>query len=528
MGPERFLLNCGAGWDSAGYCEGIRIGGDVGVSWNGMQAAISCTMAHLYKNGLVWWTDPDAVCVRPPLSLEEARLWVTLVGITGQLLMSSDKMYDLPPERVELLRRIYPVADIRPMDLYPLPGRPRLFDLRIATPAVGDWDVVAVFNWTDTGDPQVRLAPTDLGLPPRKYLFYDVWEKRLIAASAEPLRLSIPPRSCKVIAIRAFADHPQLLGTSRHLTQGADDLLAATWDADARTWSGKSQVVGGDPYELRFSLPPGWTCADGATKVEGPLAILTLNSPANEALPWRIAFRKEKAPTVAAAVTSPRLEGAQRTVKLTWTGDNAIGYRVYRDGELIAEVGDTTFTEQLTGKPRPHAYELSAMGWSGESARLPAGEYTAQPSPRGTAEGVWMDEFAPESASQDYGPSPYQQRNRRVDNNPLRIAGQTYDHGLGTHANSHLRFLVRNRYAEFQAQVGVDDEKQGAGTVVFQVFVDGEKAYDSGVMRGNDPAKPVQVSLDGADVLELVVTDADDGINCDHADWVNARLIGNR
>jgi alpha-galactosidase len=37
----------------------------------------------------------------------------------------------------------------------------------------------------------------------------------------------------------------------------------------------------------------------------------------------------------------------------------------------------------------------------------------------------------------------------------------------------------------------------------------------------------VSVPLDGVDELTLVVTDAGDGINCDHADWADARLIGN-
>jgi hypothetical protein len=47
MGPERFLLNFGAGWDSAGLCEGIRIGGDVEASWEGLERAVD-----LFASGL--------------------------------------------------------------------------------------------------------------------------------------------------------------------------------------------------------------------------------------------------------------------------------------------------------------------------------------------------------------------------------------------------------------------------------------------------------------------------------------------
>ena len=116
----------------------------------------------------------------------------------------------------------------------------------------------------------------------------------------------------------------------------------------------------------------------------------------------------------------------------------------------------------------------------------------------------------------------------RFDNNPLRIAGRQYDRGLGTHANSEIRYRLDNGYARLEAEVGVDDEKDGAGTVVFQVYADGRKLFDSGTMRGKQPAQKISIPLDGAEEMTLIVTDAGDGITCDHADWANARLIGNR
>jgi hypothetical protein len=114
------------------------------------------------------------------------------------------------------------------------------------------------------------------------------------------------------------------------------------------------------------------------------------------------------------------------------------------------------------------------------------------------------------------------------DNNPLRIGGRQCDRGLGTHANSEIRYQLDNGYARLEAEVGVDDEKNGAGTVVFQVFADGRKLFDSSTMRGKQAAKKIAIPLDGEEELTLIVTDAGDGITCDHADWANARLIGNR
>lgn len=523
MGPKRFLLNCGGQFSSCGFCEGIRIGGDVGPDWSGMQPAIQATRQHLYTNNICFWTDPDVVCVRPPLTLDQARLWATLVGITGQLLMASDDMAKLGEDRVEILRRIFPVADIRPMDLYPLSGKPRVFDLRVSAPQAGDWDVVAVFNWDSLKTASIRLEPKDLGWGAGRYVYYDVWEKQLLGIGDDGLTLGLPATSCKLVAVRRFTDEPQLIGTSRHITQGADDLIEAKWDPAAAAWSGQSRVVGGNPYELRFTLPPGWSCTDTGAKVAGSLAVLTLRSEESRTASWRISFQKVPVVSVKTDIHDAKVTANGSTATVSWAGEGAVAYRVYRHSQLVGQTGGTSLSDYVR-EPGLCRYEVAGVTWQGESPRVRAGDFIRQPLPRGTAKDAWLDELAPTSHEEDYGGL-----NRRVsvDGNPLRIGGKEHARGLGTHANSQIRYLVNNRYQRFEAEVGVDDEKDGGGTVVFQVFVDGRKVFDSEIMRGKHSAKRISVPLENVEELLLVATDAGDGINCDHADWAEARLIGN-
>ena len=108
---------------------------------------------------------------------------------------------------------------------------------------------------------------------------------------------------------------------------------------------------------------------------------------------------------------------------------------------------------------------------------------------------------------------------------PLRILETTYAKGLGHHAPGEIVADLGGQYAAFEAEVGVQWQDAGTGSVVFQVFVDGEKQFDSGVMTGRDAAQPVRVPVAGAGVLRLAVTDAGDGILFDCADWANAKLI---
>jgi hypothetical protein len=108
---------------------------------------------------------------------------------------------------------------------------------------------------------------------------------------------------------------------------------------------------------------------------------------------------------------------------------------------------------------------------------------------------------------------------------PLQIKDRHYTKGLGHHAGGEIIVELDGQYDAFEAEIGVQWQQGNTGSVVFRVFVDGKKRFDSGVMRERDPARPVHVALKGAQEMRLVAGDAGDGITCDCADWAEARLI---
>jgi len=108
----------------------------------------------------------------------------------------------------------------------------------------------------------------------------------------------------------------------------------------------------------------------------------------------------------------------------------------------------------------------------------------------------------------------------------LKIKDKEYQHGLGHHAPGEIIVDLDGQFKTFQAEVGI--QWQGGNdqaSVIFRVFVDDAKVFDSGIVREGDAARPVKVSVEGASELRLVADDAGDGITCDCANWADARLV---
>ncbi len=110
------------------------------------------------------------------------------------------------------------------------------------------------------------------------------------------------------------------------------------------------------------------------------------------------------------------------------------------------------------------------------------------------------------------------------DGNVLTLAGKAYAKGLGAHGNSDIRFALHAACSTFQAAVGVDDEVGPNGSIVFQVWSDGVKLFDSGTMTGSSATQNVAVSLAGRTELALVIVDGADGNASDHGDWADAKV----
>lgn len=134
-----------------------------------------------------------------------------------------------------------------------------------------------------------------------------------------------------------------------------------------------------------------------------------------------------------------------------------------------------------------------------------------------------LSDLAWVSARSDFGAV---RKDLSVDGHGLSLNGVSYAKGIGTHANGSVAYALNGGFARFRSQVGVDDEVASNASVVFEVWGDGVRLYQSsGVMTPSSATQSVDVDVTGVRTLELRVTDAGDGINSDHADWAGAQLL---
>ena len=77
---------------------------------------------------------------------------------------------------------------------------------------------------------------------------------------------------------------------------------------------------------------------------------------------------------------------------------------------------------------------------------------------------------------------------------PLQIKDHKYLHGLGHHAPGEIVIDLDGRFEAFKSDVGLQWQGgQNTGSVVFQVYVDDKKAFDSGTVRESDPPRSVSI-----------------------------------
>jgi alpha-galactosidase len=114
--------------------------------------------------------------------------------------------------------------------------------------------------------------------------------------------------------------------------------------------------------------------------------------------------------------------------------------------------------------------------------------------------------------------------NKSVTNNLLRLADKTYTHGIGVNSTSKIRVELIQAAKRLQADIGVDRNADWQGASVrFRVVAAGKEVFASEILRTGS-LQSIDVPLDGAMSIDLIVDDGGDGRSWDQANWCNPRI----
>jgi hypothetical protein len=542
IGPHCYLLGCwGLPMEGVGYMNGSRTGGDVVGGWPGFATALQPTIESYFLHNVVWYTDPDVMLLRPPLTLDQARVWATLQGLTGQALMASDRMMDLSDERVELLRRVYPAVDIRPLDLFPTKRNKRIWDLKV-NHLGRQYDVVGVFNFEEGKSDQVYVGWKDLGLEANGPVHvFDFWNHEYLGAWEQGIAVTVAPTSVQVLTLVPDTGRIQLVSTNRHITQGWVDLVKLDSDQTGRVLTGISRVIKDDPYELHFAFPRGTAFAINAATARTAAgtvpvrvtnhqgwATVRIESAATAEVNWQVEFVPVDSYTY--GTREPSGLRAERLgldgVMLRWDAQYYLnmGYQVYLDGQLLGRAGDTSFPLRALDPAKTYTTEVRAVWEDGSigprhkksevsfclRSLLPAELPLSKLEPSR----VVMNEWGGGSAA-----------------GAITIGGNRYEDAVTAQGGSEVEYHVNGLYSVFAAQAGVADGYKGSVTLT--LLADGKVVWTSRPLTSADGLIAIREPIDGVSRLVLRSTPvgnqpADSELARRPVDllagWVNARL----
>lgn len=196
---------------------------------------------------------------------------------------------------------------------------------------------------------------------------------------------------------------------------------------------------------------------------------------------------------------------------VTWAALGlAPGAASVRDLWALHDLDAATDTLTLTVPP----HDVRALRVTGKERPLPRGS-------------VFVSDLPWTYAANGYGPVERDQElggNLAGDGQPLTLGGKRYAKGLGTNSPALVRYRLGKACQTFSAEIGIDDLTGDSGSAVFQVWADGEKLFDSGVVLGTAAPRHIDVDLTGRNEIRLFVGEVED-YGMDHADWADARLL---
>ncbi len=297
VGDNFYMMSCAGGNDRevlmlSDVADTARIGNDIFHWCDFIGDFVERALRFYSFHNVSFYCDPDNVVIRPEFSnFEQAKSRVSAVSLLGLPVTFGDELTELPADRIEMLRRALPTLDIHPMDVREAVHDGKRFFVTLAVNTAFEcWNVFDLLNMQDCDAKYTVNLQNELHIEDGEYLVFDFWNKKLLGIYDKEIELSLTSHASAVCAVRRVIGKPQIASTSRHLSQGAADLISVCWDDENLSLTGSSKVVKNDDYQIFIYVPDGYKPTVGQV-IDNILTLKPDNSE-NKVVDWKVSFTK--------------------------------------------------------------------------------------------------------------------------------------------------------------------------------------------------------------------------------------------
>jgi hypothetical protein len=208
------------------------------------------------------------------LDQTQRRTFLTLIGLLSGRIELGTSFGKMTKEMIHDLTRIYPVLPngkaFRPADLLLSNTHPEVYVYNVSD----KWKQVILLN-NEVSETKDRTAIHRIVAAPlsgdqantgslelnksKKYYVFDFWNQKPLGviAGSGVLSANLLGGEALVFAIKEVENHPQIIGTNRHVMCGLMELSNTNWDERKKKLQFTADLIGGETMDITIAVPEG-------------------------------------------------------------------------------------------------------------------------------------------------------------------------------------------------------------------------------------------------------------------------------
>lgn len=275
LGENCFMLSCAAVNDqdvlwAADLFDSARVGADI-FKWDEfLKQGVDRTIRYYPLHNNVLYPDSDNVVLREEFNnILQAASRIYFVSMLGLPLTFGDEFDALDDQRIAFIKECLPILETHPMDIYRRTRTENILKMNLAINKTWEcYNVVNVFNMeSESGDAEILLNE-DLGLDQKEYIVYDYTQDKLVGILDKSFHVMLEGCESKIFSVREKQNRPQIISTSRHISQGAAEIKDMQWNHDVCELIVDAELIENVNYTLTLYVPDDFAASSDLKCVE--------------------------------------------------------------------------------------------------------------------------------------------------------------------------------------------------------------------------------------------------------------------